>query len=148
MKEIKITFTNGAVISAGVRESEEPELAESMQRFFEEPKKLICHNTLSTGDSFAAFPRPPKSPVKAGHLGKTIGRNRLHYTELKAGDLIWSGTKLYVCYGKCTEPGLIGAVVAQVKQEEIPEFVRACNDVRNHTYFYHKMAVITVERGN
>ena len=98
MKKINISFPNGTVISADVLQDKEPELVESMWNFFETPQKLICHNTLSTGDSFAAFPRPPKSPVKAGHLGKTIGNNRIHYTELKAGNLIWSGTKLYVCY--------------------------------------------------
>lgn len=148
MKEIKITFPNGAVVSAAVLEESEPELTENMWDFFDRPKKLICHNTLSTGDSFAAFPRPPKSPVRAGHLGKTIGNQRIHYTELTAGDLLWSGTKLYVCYGQCTEPGLIGAVVARIKPEDMQPYVRACGDVRSHTYIYHRLAVITVERGN
>lgn len=147
MKEIKITFPTGELIRAAVQEQAEPELSESLWAFFDTPKQLICHNTLSTGDSFASFPRPPRSPVRAGHLGKTIGRNRIHYTELKPGNLIWSGTKLYVCYGRCTEPGLIGAIVAQVRPEDLPAFVKACTEVRNYTYLYHKMAVITVERG-
>lgn len=145
-KKIKLSFPNGAVIHASLLEEAEPELCESLWEFAKEEQSLICHNTLSTGYSFPAFRRPSKSPNTESHLANPIGRNKVGYTSLKKGNLLWSGTKLYVVYGFCTEPSIAGAVTAQVDEEDMEAFVKAGEDVWHHTYFFHKLAVLKVVR--
>ncbi|MDY3282525.1 hypothetical protein [Dysosmobacter sp.] len=146
MKKIKLTFPNGTAVLATLLEEEEPELSASLWEFAEDPEPLICHNTLSTGFSFPAFRRPSRSPNTESHLANPIGRNKVGYTSLKAGDLLWSGTKLYVVYGFCTEPSIAGAVTARVDPEYLDLLIKAGEDVWNHTYYYHKLAVLNVSR--
>ena len=146
VKQIKLTFPNGTVVRADLLEQEEPELCESLWEFAKEEQPLICHNTLSTGYSFPAFRRPSRSPNTESHLANPIGRHKIGYTSLVKGNLLWSGTKLYVVYGFCTEPSIAGAVTAQVVDEDMDAFVKAGEDVWYHTYFYHKLAVLKVER--
>lgn len=146
MKKIKLIFPNGAEVKAALWEKEEPELCESLWDFAKEEQSLICHNTLSTGFSFPAFRRPSRSPNTESHLANPIGRNKVGYTKLKAGNLLWSGTKLYVVYGFCTEPSIAGAITAQVDEEDMETFIKAGEDVWNHTYFFHKLAVLKVKR--
>jgi hypothetical protein len=146
MKKIKLSFPNGAVIKATLLEAEEPELCDSLWDFAREPQSLICHNTLSTGFSFPAFRRPSRSPNTESHLANPIGRHKVVYTALEKGNLLWSGTKLYVVYGYCTEPSIAGAVTAQVDEADMDAFVKAGEDVWHHTYYFHKLAVLKVER--
>jgi len=146
MKRICLEFPNKMQIHATLLEEEEPELCESLWDFIEEEQHFICHNTLSTGYSFAAFPRPTRSPNTDSHLANPIGRNKIGYTKLKCGDLIWSGSKLYVVYGTCTEPSIAGAVTAIVDSEELDALVAAGLNVWDHTYYYHKLAVLKVRR--
>lgn len=146
MKKIQLSFPNGAVVKATLLESEEPELCESLWDFAKEEEPLICHNTLSTGFSFPAFRRPSRSPNTETHLANPVGRNKIVYTSLKAGNLLWSGTKLYVVYGFCTEPSIAGAVTAQVDEDCMDAFIKAGEDVWHHTYFFHKLAVMKVKR--
>ena len=146
MKKIQLSFPNGSVVKATLLESEEPELCESLWEFAKEEQSLICHNTLSTGFSFPAFRRPSRSPNTESHLANPIGRHKVGYTSLKKGNLLWSGTKLYVVYGFCTEPSIAGAVTAQVDDEYMDAFVKAGEDVWHHTYYFHKLAVLKVKR--
>lgn len=146
MRKIDLTFPNGTVVKATLLEAEEPELCESLWEFAEDPEPLICHNTLSTGFSFPAFRRPSRSPNTETHLANPVGRHKVGYTSLKAGDLLWSGTKLYVVYGFCTEPSIAGAVTARVDEEYMDELIKAGEDVWNYTYLYHKLAVLKVKR--
>lgn len=146
LKKIILTFPNGAVVKATLLEDAEPELCEDLWDFAKEEQSLICHNTLSTGKSFPAFRRPSRSPNTESHLANPIGRNKVVYTALKEGELLWSKTKLYVVYGFCTEPSIAGAVTARVDPEDMEAFIRAGEDVWNHTYLYHKLAVLKVKR--
>ncbi len=146
MKRITLEFPNGTVVRAVLLEEEEPELCENLWEFAKEEQSLICHNTLSTGNSFVAFRRPSRSPNTESHLANPIGRNKKKYTALATGNLLWSMTKLYVVYGFCTEPSIAGAVAAQVIPEDMDAFIRAGEDVWNHTYYYHKLAVLKVKR--
>lgn len=146
MKKIRLLFPNGSNIIASLLNAEEPELCESLWNFVEHEQGFICHNTLSTGYAFAAFPRPTRSPSTSSHLANPIGRNKIGYTSLTVGDLLWSGSKLYVPYGRCTEPSIAGAVTAKVDAEYMNIFAVACRDVWHHTYFYHKIAIIKVSR--
>ena len=147
MEKIKITFPSGVSVRASLLRDAEPELAESLWQTLEEPQKGITHVTVSTGDSFRLFFRPlVEPPETAGTLRAPIGNHRLFYTELEAGNLLWNNIKMYFCYGPCTEPGLVGAQVAQVDPEDMDTYKRECEEVRNHTYFYHKLAIVRVER--
>lgn len=146
MKKICLTFPNGMLIHATLLEDQEPELCESMWHFIEDEQSFICHNTLSTGYSFAAFPRPSRSPNTASHLANPIGRNKIGYTKLTCGDLIWSGSKLYVVYGNCTEPSIAGAITARVDDADLSALVAAGLNVWDYTYYYHKVAVLKVRR--
>lgn len=146
MRKIKLLFPNGTHATATLLEEREPELCESLWAFVETEKGFICHNTLSTGDAFAAFPRPTRSPSTSSHLANPVGRNKIGYTSLVCGDLLWSGSKLYVAYGKCTEPSVAGAVTARIDPQCIDAFTAACNNVWDYTYYYHKVAVLTVSR--
>ena len=146
-KKIRISFPNGTVVKAALWEEQEPELTKSLWEFAENHKfPLVCHSTLSTGGSFPAFIRPSRSPNTTSHLANPVGRHKIGYTSLKAGDLLWSGTKLYVVYGFCTEPSIAGAVTARVDDEDMAKYIEACIDVWNHTYYYHKLATIDVKR--
>lgn len=147
MEKIKITFPSGVSVRATLLRDAEPELAESLWQKLETQQKGITHVTVSTGDSFSLFFRPLREPpATAGTLRAPIGNHRLFYTELEAGNLLWNNIKMYFCYGPCTEPGLVGAQVAQVDPEDMETYKRECEEVRNHTYFYHKLAVVKVER--
>jgi len=148
MKKIKLIFPNGTEIKAALLEDREPELCQSLWEFAKEEQTLICHNTLSTGFSFAAFRRPSRSPNTESHLANPIGRCKIGYTSLQKGNLLWSVTKLYVVYGPCTEPSVAGAVTAQVEEGDMDAFMRACEDVWHHTYYFHKLAVLKVRREN
>ena len=74
MKRITLEFPNGTVVRAVLLEEEEPELCENLWEFAKEEQSLICHNTLSTGNSFVAFRRPSRSPNTESHLANPIGR--------------------------------------------------------------------------
>ena len=146
MRKIELTFPNKSIVSASLLEKEEPELCESLWKFIEQEQRFICHNTLSTGYAFAAFPRPTRSPSTSSHLANPIGRNKIGYTSLFPGGLLWSGSKLYVPYGKCTEPSVAGAVTATINPECLGVFIEACHDVWNYTYYFHKVAILKVRR--
>ena len=146
MRKIILTFPNGTVVNATLLEAEEPELCESLWNFLETEQSFICHNTLSTGHSFAAFCRPTRNPNTESHLANPVGRHKVAYTDLKKGNLIWSGTKLYVVYGYCTEPSVAGAVTAQVDEEDLDALVTAGENVWHHTYYFHKLAVLKCRR--
>ena len=146
MRRIKFTFPNGTEIRAGLLDEKEPELAQSLWDMVEEPMGFICHNTLSSGSAFGAYSRPPREPVEAGYQGRPIGRNNVSYTKIKLGEMVWTGTRFLVVYGQCTEPGIVGSVVVKVDEADLVKYEEACNDVWYHTYHYHKLAVLKVER--
>lgn len=146
MRRIKFTFPNGMQIGASLLDEKEPELAESLWEATEQPLRLICHNTLSSGSAFGAYSRPPREPVEAGYQGRPVGRNNVSYTKIKMGEMVWTGTRFLVVYGPCTEPGIVGSVVVKVDDEDLAAYEEACTDVWYHTYHYHKLAVLTVER--
>ena len=147
MDKIKVTFASGVSVRATLLRDKEPELAESLWQKLETKQKGITHVTVSTGDSFSLFFRPLVEPPKmAGTLRAPIGNRRLFYTELEAGNLLWNNIKMYFCYGPCTEPGLVGAQVAQIDPEDMDTFKSECEEVSNHTYFYHQLEVVSVER--
>ena len=146
MRKIKFTFLNGAQVYGRILEEVEPELAESLWNAVEFPVRFICHNTLSSGSAFGAYMRPPREPVEAGYQGRPVGRNNISYTKIKPGEIVWTGTRFLVVYGPCTEPSVVGSVVVKIDDSNFNQYLAACNDVWYHTYHYHKLAILTVER--
>ena len=146
MKKMKLTFPNGTFVIGTLKEQEEPELSESLWNFGKSPEKLICHNTLSTGYAYGAYSRPTRSPIEAGFMGRPVGNCPVSYTNVRAGEIVWTGNRMFVSYGKCTEPGVVGAVTMVIDPEYMDAFIKGSYDVWMHTYSYHKLAVITVER--
>lgn len=146
MKKMKIAFPNGMEVIGTLQEKEEPELSESLWNFAENGAKLICHNTLSTGYAYGAYSRPTRSPIEAGFMGRPVGNDPLSYTKIQAGQIVWTGNRMFVSYGPCTEPGIVGAVTLTIDPEYMEAFKKASDDIWLHTYSYHKLAIITVER--
>ena len=147
MRKIIFHYPNGATVVGTLKDVEEPELSDSLWNFLEQPQRFICHNNLSTGYSYGAHSRPTRSPGKIGFMGSPIGNHPVSYTEVHAGEMVWTGTRFFIAYGKCTEPGIMGAITVKIDPEYMDAFVEASHDIWRHTYEYHKLAVITAERG-
>ena len=146
MKKIRITFPNRLSVIGTLKEKEEPELSESLWNFSQAPQKLICHNTLSTGYAYGAYSRPSRSPIEAGFMGRPVGNYPVSYTKVLPGEIVWTGNRMFVSYGKCTEPGMVGAVTLTIDPDYMETFIEGSYDIWRYTYNYHKLAVITVER--
>jgi len=146
MKKLRITFPNGFVAHAAIREKEEPKCAADCIEFFKTPKKLICHHTISTGNIIICHDLPPAHPVAAGSQVAPLGANPLHYTCIKAGDIIWKGWSITLSYGPSTEPAESGGpLIARIDDADYKAYFEACKDVWFHTYIYHELACVTVE---
>ncbi|NLC10931.1 MAG: DUF3830 family protein [Firmicutes bacterium] len=148
MKKISIYFPESNItVRASLLEEEEPELCQLLWEAVKEPLRMACHHTMSTGDVFVAFPRPPKHPPQTGTQAKPLGRKNVLWSDLQVGQLFWRGWNMGVAYGKCTEPlNPGGSVVAQVDEEDLDAFVEACQEVWNCCYFKHCLATIVVKR--
>lgn len=150
MRKVKMTFPNGFVARAIVNDVEEPKAGDSLWEAVEKPLKIACHNTVSTGRGFLGFPRAPREPRKLEYQGETVytGKNVKLLTDAVAGELyirdVWS---YFFIWGDCTEPlNPGGPLAARVVPEDLDGYIKACHDVWMHTYFYHKLAVIVMER--
>lgn len=142
-------------LTATLRDNEEPEMAQQVWDFLENPVKVFSHPTLSTGDLSVLFPRPPLHPPKnigdqtnplvpdSPYLVSGPGK-----TEVQAGEIIWCGWNLMFVYGpSCTEPLRSGgAYVAQVDKECMDQLETVREDLWNHTYLYHKLGIINISR--
>ena len=148
MTKMIITFPNGFVAKATVRDKEEPEMVAQMWKVLKDnPTKLFCYHTFSTGDVYNAYPRSPREPVDTGNQTDFVGHENLLITELKCGDWSFTGWNFSVDYGMGTEPVPVGGpVVAKVDPEYMAGYVSACQDIWLHDYVYHKLAVITIAR--
>ena len=147
MRKLKMTFPNGFVAHATILTDREPKCSEDMWEFFKVPKRLICHHTISTGNVIVCHDRPPRHPVPSGSQIAPLGEHPLHYTCIQAGNIVWKGWAINVAYGPSTEPASTGGpLIATVDEDCFKGFLDACKDVWYHTYLYHKLAVLTVER--
>ena len=148
MTKLKITFPNGFVAMATMREKEEPEFcANILGRLQPGPNRICTYHTISTGCLFDAFPRPPKHPVLAGNQVDIKGNTSKLICDLEPGELSSGGWSIAFCYGFCSEIVPIGGpVIAKVDPEYLDGFITACRDVWYHDYLYHKVAIITVEK--
>ena len=147
-KKIKLSFPNGFVAYATLREKEEPECAQGLWDYCEKPERCIVHHTVSTGNAFQCIKRPVVHPITTGSAAKPIGNKPLWYPDIRAGMVIFRGLTFSLAYGTSTEPSpASGPWTAQVDPEYLDGYIKACTDVWFHTYIYHKCAVVTIERG-
>ena len=149
MSTFKFRFPNGFVATATVRDKEEPEcVAAAMEYLKDGPCKTVTYHTLSTGDLFASYPRAPRHPVPSGSQVTYIGTESKMIYDLLPGDISWQGSNFVYVYGDCTEPVYLGGpVIATINKEDLPGFITACKDIWFHQYIYHKVAIITIEKG-
>ena len=148
-RKIILEFPDADIeVSATVLDQEEPDLCDTFWKNLETPLKMACQNTLSTGDLFLGWPRPPKHPVKVGTQANPIGRKGWLLTRLDPGMIIYSGVQLFVAYGPdITEPLLAGgSVVAMVDKEDLYNLMKAGKSVWNAQYMRHRLVTMTVRR--
>jgi hypothetical protein len=133
---------------ATLSEKEEPELCEMFWNLLEKPVKMICQNTLSTGDLFLGFPRPPKHPIKVGSQANPIGRKKWLLSQLDPGMLLFGGDSIYFAYGPhITEPLVApGSVVAKVEGKYLDDLFKAGKQVWNSQYMTHRLVTLSVSR--
>lgn len=148
MREINVYFPESDItVTASLYEEQEPELCKQVWEYVKEPVRMACHHTMSTGDVFVAFPRPPKHPPVTGTQANPIGRVETLWSEMEVGEIFWRGWNCGICYGKCTEPlNPGGSVVAKVNEEDIDKFVAACKEVWNCSYFKHCISSVVLSR--
>ena len=149
MSTIQFTFPNGFKASGVVMEQEEPECAAQLWELLkDEPVKMECYHTLSAGGFFSAHPRPPREPIPSGSQIKSIGKKAPLIYDFEPGDISWVGRRLCITYGSSTEPMPVGGpIIAKICQDDLPGFITACEDIWFHCYIYHKLAIITAEKG-
>ena len=149
MRKVKFTFPNGFTAHAVVLD-EDVQASDALWESLAEPLRIACHNCVSTGRGFIGFPRAPKEPMMIINQGDTVytGEGVKLLTDVKAGEVyIRDRWNLFFIWGRCTEPlNPGGPQVLQVAEEDLEQYVDACHDVWLHTYFYHKLAVIVMER--
>jgi len=148
-KSIKLTFPEGKVsFLAELMFDEEPEMCSLLWKNLEKPVKYFCHHTLSSGQVFLGYPRPPKKRLKTGLQSKPIGRNILKTTQMSPGMIQYTGLFFRMSYGQnLTEPvQCAGPVIANVKEEEMDNIKKAGELVWRREALEHKMTTFIVER--
>ena len=148
MKKIKVTFPNGFTATATLKEKEEPEVTARVWEQIEKPLKLAGYHTVSTGGFFTGMPRPPKHMVESGSQLNPIGNVITLISDIEMGGISWGGWAYWFTYAPCTEIVSVGGpVIAQVDPEYMEGYTKACQDVWHHEYYFHKLPVMTIERG-
>ena len=147
-RKIIIEFSDSKIkISATLLDEEEPEQCDMFWETLKTPLKMICQHTLSTGDYFATYGRPPKRPVKTGSQANPIGRKQWLLCQLEPGMLLYTGgNDMAVAYGPhITEP-LVGrgSVAAKVDKEDLDNLMKAGKGVWNAQYMTHRLVIMTV----
>ena len=127
-KFINIEFPeSNIIVTAGLNESEEPEMCERFLNLLDKTLKTMNCHTLSSGCLFDARPRPPRHPVKIGFQASNLARVKRLYSELVSGMVLYSGYEITTCYGDhITEPLLTsGSYIAQVIDGDLNAYYRA-----------------------
>lgn len=141
--DIKIKFP------ATLRDKEEPELCEEFWQILETTLKMICHHTLSTGDLFEGYGRPPIHSIQSGSQANPIGRKQWLLSRLDPGMLMYcGGLELDFAYGPhITEPLVSsGAWIAKIEKEHLDDLMKAGMSIWNAQYMTHHLVTMVVKR--
>jgi len=149
-RKIVIEFPKANInVSAVMQDNEEPKICQVLWKTLEQPIRMICHHTLSTGDYFQACGRPPRHPVSIGSQATPIGRQRCLLCRLKPGSIIYAGGhEIAVVYGRTiTEPLMArGPIVAQIPAENLGDIWNVGRIIWNAQYITHELVIITLRR--
>lgn len=148
-RKIEIEFPESNIkVTATLCSDTEPELCDILWNNIEQPLKMACLHTLSTGHFFDAKIRPSKHPVKSGTQANPVGRHKWYLCDLKPGMLLYTLSEMSAVYGDhVTEPLQgSGTVVAQVDSEYLEDFKKAGNFVWNCQFITHTLATMVVTR--
>jgi hypothetical protein len=149
-KSILITFPfRKTGIPATLRIQEEPEMCGIVWDLLDQPMKMICHHTLSTGDFFHGCGRPPRHPVATGSQATPLGKNRLLLSRLTPGSIVYSGGHdIAIAYGSdMTEPLVArGPVVARVPDDFLEALYESGREIWNAQFITHRLQTITLQR--
>ncbi len=136
-------------IPATLLVEEEPEMCQTLWNLLEQPLKMICQHTLSTGDYMQGCGRPPRHPIAVGSQATPLGRKRLLLSKLEPGSILYSGGHdIAIAYGPdVTEPLVArGPVVARVDEQFLGEIYEAGRKVWNAQFITHKLMTMTLKR--
>lgn len=133
---------------------DEPEVANGFWDWMATPQKCYTHPTISTGDMFSAWPRPPREePQNLGDQTTPLSKyapmlcTGTKRTESQDGDILWSGSFPCVIYGYITEPLQAGsAKIGKVDPECMDDLKIGGKDVWYHTVFYHTIGIVNFRR--
>jgi len=148
-KKIELEWPDQKIIvSATLLEEEEPEYARMLWKDLEKPMKTVCVHTLSTGEVYQSFARPPKKPVKTGSQRAPVGRKITLLSRLEPGMICYGGAGgLRVCYGVVTEPLPAGApVVAKIDKNDLEKNYQAGRAVWQAQYVTHLTVIMVARR--
>lgn len=136
-------------VTAALREDLPPDVLETFFAATAEPLRMSVDHTMSTGDYFLSRGRPPRHPVQAGSQATPFGGVPVLLSQLKAGDVLYSGgNDMSFAYGPhITEPLVArGPVIARVAPEQLDAYWQFGRDVWEASYRKHELSIITVIR--
>lgn len=86
-KKIYVDFPESKIrVVADLCEETEPEMCEILWNTIkDQPLRMACMHTMSTGHFFDAKIRPSASPVKSGTQANPVGRHKWFLCDLKPG---------------------------------------------------------------
>ena len=106
-KKIYVDFPESKIrVVADLCEETEPEMCEILWNTIkDQPLRMACMHTMSTGHFFDAKIRPSASPVKSGTQANPVGRHKWFLCDLKPGQMLYTLSEMSAVYGDhVTEP--------------------------------------------
>ena len=149
-KKIYVDFPESKIrVVADLCEETEPEMCEILWNTIkDQPLRMACMRTMSTGHFFDAKIRPSASPVKSGTQANPVGRHKWFLCDLKPGQMLYTLSEMSAVYGDhVTEPLQgSGTVVAQVQECYLEDFKKAGDFVWNSQFITHTLSTMVVSR--
>ena len=154
MRKFVIEFPEYNISAVGTVLEDEPQNADSFWDWMAKPQKCFTHPTISTGEHFSCWPRPPYDPPAAtGDQTTHLSNNSPILctgdkpTESHDGEILWSGWNPAVTWGYITEPLISGdAVVGQIDPEYIDALQKGGKQIWYQTVFHHTLGIVIFHR--
>ena len=125
-KKIYVDFPESKIrVVADLCEETEPEMCEILWNTIkDQPLRMACMHTMSTGHFFDAKIRPSASPVKSGTQANPVGRHKWFLCDLKPGQMLYTLSEM--CY--------------------LEDFKKAGDFVWNSQFITHTLSTMVVSR--
>jgi hypothetical protein len=148
-RKIEIEWPHQKIaVTVTLLDQEEPEICDKLWTELNEPLKMICSHTLSTGQLFSGYGRPSKHPETKGSQRAPLGKKKRLLSRLKPGMMSYSSHRIGFCYGPhVTEPLHTGSpIVGQVDTADLHALKRAGLAVWHAQYLTHRPVIMTAKR--